>query len=82
VLDLGLPLAALLPETHGPYVALMLIGFGIGILGSMLKQRWLIATGIVLIGLGALLLPLAAGLPGSDKPAGSDDFPVPVESGE
>ena len=34
----------------------------------MLKQRWLIATGIVLIGLGALLLPLAAGLPGSDKP--------------
>jgi hypothetical protein len=74
-------MAALLPETHGPYVALMLIGFGIGILGSMLKQRWLIATGIVLIGLGALLLPLAAGLPGSDKPPGSDDFPQ-LESGE
>ncbi|MGD9736325.1 MAG: hypothetical protein AB7V58_12075 [Solirubrobacterales bacterium] len=81
MLDLGPPLAALLPESHGPYVALMLIGFGVGILGGMLKQRWLIATGIVLIFLGALLLPLAAGLPGSDKPPGSDDFPR-LESGE
>jgi hypothetical protein len=81
VLDLGPPLAALLPEAHGPYVALMLIGFGVGIFGSVLKQRWLIATGILLIFLGALLLPLAAGLPGSDKPAGSDDFQQ-LESGE
>jgi hypothetical protein len=80
VFDLGPPLAALLPETHGPYVALMLIGFGIGIFGSMLKQRWLTVTGIVLIGLGALLLPLAAGLPGSDKPPGADE--IPLESGE
>jgi len=81
VLDLGPPLAALLPETHGPYVVLMLIGFGLGILGSMLKQRWLAATGILLIFLGALLLPLAAGLPGSDEPPGSEDFPQ-LESGE
>ena len=81
MLDLGPPLAALLPDTHGPYVALMLIGFGIGILGSVLRQRWLTATGIVLIFLGALLLPLAAGLPGSDEPPGSEDFPR-LESGE
>jgi hypothetical protein len=58
------------PESHGPYIALMLIGFGIGILGNLLRQRWLIATGILLIFLGALLLPLAAGLPGADKPPG------------
>jgi biotin transporter BioY len=70
VLDPGLPLAALLPESHGPYVALMLIGFAIGIVGSVLRQRWLTVTGIVLIGLGALLLPLAAGLPGADRPPG------------
>jgi biotin transporter BioY len=81
VFDLGLPLAALLPETHVPYVALMLIGFGVGIFGSMLKQRWLMATGIILIVLGALLLPLAAGLPGSDEPPGAGDFPQ-LESGE
>ena len=81
MLDLGPPLAALLPEDHGPYLALLLVGFGIGILGSVLKQRWLAATGIVLIFLGALLLPLAAGLPGSDKPPGGDEFPQ-LESGE
>jgi hypothetical protein len=81
VLDLGPPLAALLPEGHGPYIALMLIGFGLGILGSLLKQRWLSATGILLIFLGALLLPLAAGLPGSDEPPGSEGVPA-LESGE
>jgi hypothetical protein len=81
VLDLGPPLAALLPETHGPYIALMLIGFGLGILGNLLKQRWLLATGLVLIFLGALLLPLAAGLPGSEKPPGGNGFPQ-LESGE
>ena len=81
MLDLGLPLAALLPDSHGPYVVLMLIGFGLGIVGSALKQRWLTATGIVLIFLGALLLPLAAGLPGSDEPPGADEFPQ-LESGE
>jgi biotin transporter BioY len=80
VLDLGPPLAALLPQEHDPYVALMLIGFAIGILGSLLRQRWLIATGILLIFLGALLLPLAAGLPGADKPPGAEEGPL--ESGE
>jgi hypothetical protein len=81
VLDLGPPLAALLPQGHGPYVALMLIGFGVGILGQLFRQRWLIAAGILLIFLGALLLPLAAGLPGAEKPAGGGGA-LPVESGE
>jgi hypothetical protein len=81
VLDLGPPLAALLPQGHGPYVALMLIGFGVGILGQLFRQRWLIAAGILLIFLGALLLPLAAGLPGADKPAGGGGA-LPVEPGE
>ena len=81
MLDLGPPLAALLPDAHGPYVALMLIGFALGIIGSVLKQRWLTATGIVLIFLGALLLPLAAGLPGSDEPRGSEGVPA-LEPGE
>jgi hypothetical protein len=81
VLDLGPPLAALLPQGHGPYVALLLIGFAIGIVGSVLRQRWLIATGILLIFLGALLLPLAAGLPGADKPPGGGES-LPLEPGE
>ena len=61
---------ALLPQSHGPYVALLLIGFAAGIIGNLLKQRWLLILGILLIFLGALLLPLAAGLPGADKPPG------------
>jgi len=81
VLDLGPPLAALLPQGHGPYVALMLIGFGVGILGQLFRQRWLIAAGVVLIFLAALLLPLAAGLPGADKPPGGGEA-SPLESGE
>jgi sulfite exporter TauE/SafE len=81
VLDLLPPLAALLPQSHGPYIALLLIGFAVGIVGSTLKQRWLIVTGILLIFLGALLLPLAAGLPGSDEPPGGEGVPR-LESGE
>jgi hypothetical protein len=81
VLDLGPPLAALLPQGHGPYIALMLIGFAIGILGNLFRQRWLIVTGILLIFLGALLLPLAAGLPGNDKAPGGGEA-LPLESRE
>lgn len=79
--DLLPPLAALLPEGHGPYVALMLIGFAAGILGQLFKQRWLAVAGIFLIFLGALLLPLAAGLPGADKPPGGGGAPA-LEPGE
>jgi hypothetical protein len=59
VLDLALPLASLLPHSFGPYVALVLIGFAIGILGHLSTARWLVAAGIILIFLGALLFPLA-----------------------
>ena len=59
VLDLALPLAALLPHSAGPYIALMLIGFVIGILGHLSTARWLVAAGIILIFLGALLFPVA-----------------------
>jgi hypothetical protein len=80
VLDLA-PLPALLPQSHGPYVALLLIGFALGILGQLFRQRWLLVTGILLIFLGALLLPLAAGLPGSDNPPPGREAP-PLEPGE
>ncbi len=59
MLDLALPLADLLPHSAGPYIALMLIGFAIGILGHLSSARWLVAAGIILIFLGALLFPVA-----------------------
>lgn len=58
--DLLLPLAALLPQTVTPYVALMLAGFAVGILGHLAGARWLVAAGVILIALGAMLLPFVA----------------------
>jgi len=72
VSDLSLPLAALFPHSPGPYIALMLAGFVIGILGHLTRARWLIAAGIALIFLGAFLFPLAANLT-------TDDRPPPIE---
>ena len=68
VLDLSLPLAALLPHSPTPYIALMLAGFVIGILGHLSRARWLVATGVILIFLGALLFPLLANVTTEDRP--------------
>jgi uncharacterized protein (DUF58 family) len=67
--DLLLPLAALLSHSPTPYVLLMLAGFAVGILGHLAGARWLVAAGVMLIALGALLLPLAANVTTQNKPA-------------
>jgi hypothetical protein len=68
VLDLSLPLAELLPHSPTPYIALMLAGFVIGILGHLSRARWLVAAGVILIFLGALLFPLLANVTTEDRP--------------
>jgi hypothetical protein len=72
VIDSLLPLADLLSQRPGPYIAMMLAGFAIGIAGHLFKVKWLVAAGVLLIFLGALLFPLAANLT-------SDDRPPPIE---
>ena len=67
--DLLPPLADLFPHSPGPYIVLMLVGFAIGILGHLSKAKWLIASGVMLIFLGALLFPLAANLTSGNRPA-------------
>jgi sulfite exporter TauE/SafE len=62
MLDLVPPLATLLPHSASPYIALMLIGFALGILGHLSTARWLVVAGIILVFLGALLFPLALNL--------------------
>ncbi len=57
--DLLLPLGTLLPHSIGPYIAVVLCGFAIGILGHLSSAKWLVAAGIILVFLGAFLLPLA-----------------------
>jgi len=71
--DLGPLPAALLSHSPGPYIALMLAGFVIGIFGHLIKQRFLVLAGIVLISLGALLLPLAANLTTEHRPPPIDE---------
>ena len=67
--DLILPLAALLPHSPTPYITLMLVGFAVGILGHLMGARWLVAAGVALIFLGALLFPLLANVTTENKPA-------------
>jgi hypothetical protein len=43
-----------------PFVAMMLVGFVIGVVGHVARSRALIALGIGLIFLATFLLPLAA----------------------
>ncbi len=69
MLAIVLPLAELFPRSPTPYITLMLVGFGIGILGHLTRTRLLVAVGVILIFLGALLFPLAANLTTSDRPA-------------
>jgi len=63
-----LSVAALLPHSAGPYLALVLIGFAVGIAGHLSGSRWLVAAGIALIFLGAFLFPLALNLTESTPP--------------
>jgi hypothetical protein len=60
--DLAIVVASLLPHSVGPYIAIALAGFAVGILGHLAGARWLVAAGVALICLGALLLPLALNL--------------------
>ncbi len=50
---------ALLPESIGPYLGLMLGGFAVAILGHLAGSRWLVAVGLIMILLATLLFPLA-----------------------
>jgi uncharacterized membrane protein len=67
--DLALPLAALLPHSPTPYITLMLAGFAVGILGHLMGARWLVAVGVILIFLGALLFPLLVNVTTENRPS-------------
>ena len=74
--DLLLPIAALLPHSIGPYIAVMLSGFAIGILGHLSSSRALVAAGVILIALGAFLFPVALNLT-TDTPPRVENSPSP-----
>jgi hypothetical protein len=61
-------LAGILPHSATPYIALVLAGFAIGIFGHLSSSRRLVALGVALIFVGALLLPVALRLSESPPP--------------
>jgi hypothetical protein len=75
VLALAQSPLALLPHSAGPYVTLMLVGFGVGILGHLIGARLLVAVGIILIFLGALLFPLLVNVTTENKPPPVEESP-------
>ena len=79
MLDPSTPLAALLPHEPGPYAALMVIGFAIGVLGHLIRVRLLVAVGVALIFLGALLFPLLAGVSTRDRQPPAEPLQGDVE---
>ncbi len=71
-----MPLAGILPESVGPYVSLMIVGFAIGVLGHLSRSRWLVALGILLVFLAAAGFPLALNV-FSDRPDAPGPLPEP-----
>jgi hypothetical protein len=68
--------ADLLPNTIGPYVALMLAGFAVAIVGNLSRSRWLVAIGVIMIFLATLLFPLALQLTSDEPPPPGPKVPL------
>jgi hypothetical protein len=52
---------------------MMLAGFAIGILGHLTRARWLVAAGVILIFLGALVFPFMANVTTDNRPPPIDE---------
>jgi hypothetical protein len=68
--------AAVLPESEGPYLALMVSGFVVGIAGHLFRLRWVVALGILMIFLATLLLPIAVNVVNEQPDAPGRDVPI------
>lgn len=62
------PDATVLPEAIEPYLVLMLIGFAVAIAGHLAGSRGLVAAGVIMIFLAAVLFPIALQLIGDEPP--------------
>ena len=67
---------AFLPESVGPYIALMGIGFAVAILGHLAGSRWLVAVGLIMIFLATLLFPLALQIFSDEPPPPGPRVPM------
>ena len=73
---MDLPAGALLPESIGPYLGLMIAGFLIGAIGHAARLRWMVALGVIMIFLAALLFPLALQFFADEPPPPGPRVPI------
>lgn len=64
----------MLPDSAGPYIALMLAGFAVAAFGHLGRWRWVATIGIIMVFLATLLFPLAANVFEDDRPATPPQF--------
>ena len=55
----GVLTASFLPESTGPYLVVLIIGFVIGAYGHLAKLRWLVVFGILLILAATVMFQIA-----------------------
>ncbi len=72
----SLSAGALLPESIGPYLGLMVAGFVVGALGHLTRSRWLVMVGVIMILLATLLFPLALQFFGDEPPPPGPKVPL------
>jgi hypothetical protein len=68
--------AAALPDSIGPYIILMGVGFVVAILGHLSRSRWMVAIGLIMIFLATLLFPLALQLFSEEPPPPGPKVPL------
>ena len=52
---------AALPTKVGPYIAIIAVGFAVGIAGHLIRSRILILTGILIVGAVAVIFGFVVG---------------------
>ena len=70
-----LVLASVLPDSIGPYISLMILGFVLGVFGHLSRSRWLVAIGIAMIFLATALFPLIINAT-EEEPAKRPTLPI------
>jgi hypothetical protein len=70
-------MTAMVPDEMGPYVALLLAGFAVGVVGHLFRLRWLVAVGILMIFLATFLLPVAINILEDDPNPPGPNIPTP-----
>ena len=68
--------AAILPESIGPYLALMGLGFFVAIWGHGMKSKWVVAVGLIMVFLATLVFPLALQIFEDEPPPPGPKVPI------